>query len=218
MQLIVLANSYKNGGRCLAGIDCATGKWIRPITEQNHGALDGGRCLINADGRQRAVQCLDVIEIKVGKWKPQIAQPENHELLDGEFAWQTALDRKPSVEFLDALMEKSEELLFNKAAKVNEIDAKSVAKSLTLIRVADPLFFLGLREGKSPQLRTKFTYSGTTYDLPITDDRVWTTYAKVEPERFSKGTWYFTVSLGEPWNGSRWKLVAGCMSKDLLMK
>jgi hypothetical protein len=218
MQLIVLANSYKNGGRCLAGIDCETGRWIRPITDENHGALDLRRCIIDVNGRLRTVQCLDVIEVKVGLPKPQVAQPENHELLDGKFKWLATFDRQPSIDFLEALKEKSDELLFNTDTKVNEIYGNRVLKSLTLIKVEDPLFFLGLREGKSPQLRTKFAYKGTSYDLPITDDRDWTNYARVEPERFSKGTWYFTISLGELWNGSRWKLVAGCMSKDLLMK
>ena len=220
MQMIVLANSYKNGGRCVAGFDVTGQKLVRPISVQTHGELSMSQCEIDVDGVQRGVRCLDLIEIPVGSSTPQVAQPENHELLTGKWKWLTSLDRKQAVDFLELLHECSKELLFNCDSKVdhNEVDGGQVSKSLTVIKVANPIFFLGLRKEKSAQLRTKFSYSGVIYDLPITDDRPWIKYAREEPERFSKGTWYFTISLGELWNGSMWKLVAGAMSKDLLMK
>ena len=33
-SLLVLANSYKNHHRCIAGIDLASGKWIRPLSRK----------------------------------------------------------------------------------------------------------------------------------------------------------------------------------------
>ena len=220
MQMIVLANSYKQSGRCVAGFDTTSHKWVRPVSTQIHGELSIGQCEINADGVERSVRCLDIVEIPVGSPKPQVAQPENHELLSGKWKWVGSLDQKPAIDLLELLHDCSKELLFNIHSKVdrNEADGGQVSKSLTLIKVASPKFFLSPRKERSPQLRTEFSYSGVIYDLPITDDRPWAKYAREEPERFSKGTWYFTISLGELWNNSMWKLVAGCMSKDLLMK
>lgn len=34
-EIIILANSFKPGGRCIAGIDNRTGEWIRPISREN---------------------------------------------------------------------------------------------------------------------------------------------------------------------------------------
>lgn len=220
MQMIVLANSYKYGGRCVAGFNITGHKWVRPISMQTHGELSISQCEVNVNGVQRSVRCLDFIEIPVGSSTPQVAQPENHELLSGKWKWLKSLDRKQAVDLLELLHDSSKELLFNTESKVNhnEADGGQVSKSLTVIKVANPKFFLGLKQGKSAQLRTEFSYSGVIYDLPITDDGPWTKYAREEPERFSKGTWYFTISLGELWNGSMWKLVAGAMSKDLLIE
>ena len=36
-SLLVLANSYKNHHRCIAGIDLGSGKWIRPLSRKTPG-------------------------------------------------------------------------------------------------------------------------------------------------------------------------------------
>jgi len=222
MKLIVLANSYKLGGRCLAGIDVATGTWVRPISFETHGELDANRCLINDNGRLRAVRCLDVIEIPIGEPVSTPGQPENRRLLAGDWSFIVSLDRQYAVDALDslALEDDSTDLLFNREGEVDCLEAANglVLKSLTLVKVSSPTFYLRLRHGKSPKLRAKFLFANIEYDLPVTDDREWTNYAREEPDRFSSGIWYFTVSLGEPYKEKMWKLIAGGMSKDLLMK
>lgn len=222
MKLIVLANSHKLGGRCLAGIDVATGTWVRPISSETHGELDANRCLINENGRLRSVRCLDVIEIPIGGPVSTPGQPENRRLLVGAWSFIVSLDRQDAVDALDslALEDDSTDLLFNKEGEVDYLEATNglVLKSLTLVKVSSPSFYLRLRHGISPQLRAKFLFANIEYDLPVTDDREWTNYAREEPDRFSSGIWYFTISLGEPYREKMWKLIAGGMSKDLLMK
>ena len=83
--MIVLANSYKNGGRCVAGFDVTGQKLVRPISMETQGELSMSQCEIDVDGVQRGVRCLDLIEIPVGSSTPQVAQPENHELLSGKW-------------------------------------------------------------------------------------------------------------------------------------
>lgn len=59
VQLICLANSRKRSGRCIAGIEPATGQWIRPISR-----LDSGQLPISAtivDGQ--SLQLLDIVDM-----------------------------------------------------------------------------------------------------------------------------------------------------------
>ena len=222
MKLIVLANSIKMGGRCLAGIDVVTGTWIRPISSQTHGELDARKCFIKDDGRSRAVKFLDVIELPIGEPILTPGQPENRKLLGGDWSFIKSMDQQTAVNVLDALAlsDGSTDLLFNRDSEVEYSEACNglVLKSLTLVKVSDPTFYLRLRHGISPQLRAKFLFADMEYDLPVTHDQGWTKYAREEPDRFSAGIWYFTISLGEPYKEKMWKLIAGGMSKDLIMK
>ncbi|MCJ7778229.1 MAG: hypothetical protein MUP16_07945 [Sedimentisphaerales bacterium] len=60
-RIICLANSYKHGGRCIAGIDQDTGKWIRPVPDSKGGAVTSAMRLI--DGKEP--QILEIIEIPI---------------------------------------------------------------------------------------------------------------------------------------------------------
>ena len=46
MRLLVMANSKKLKGRCIAGIDIDTGKWVRPVSNNEHGEFYGAECSI----------------------------------------------------------------------------------------------------------------------------------------------------------------------------
>jgi hypothetical protein len=59
-QLICLANSWRPGGRCIAGIDCATGKWVRPVPPRGD-AIPEERTWLNG----RCIRPLDIIEMQV---------------------------------------------------------------------------------------------------------------------------------------------------------
>jgi hypothetical protein len=58
-EIICLANSWKHGDRCIAGIDRATGNWIRPISDLDDGRIPNTTRLIN--GKEPAL--LDILEI-----------------------------------------------------------------------------------------------------------------------------------------------------------
>lgn len=61
VKIICLANSWKHGERCIAGINPDTGKWIRPICDRfpNDGRVPENIRLIN--GKEPAL--LDILEI-----------------------------------------------------------------------------------------------------------------------------------------------------------
>ena len=79
--IVVLANSVKKSGRCLAGKDLVrfgdkwqVGKWIRPV-----GAPDGGEVplyfMTRALGHDP--QLLEIVEIPLDRAVPLPDQPEN---------------------------------------------------------------------------------------------------------------------------------------------
>jgi len=60
-QIVCLANSYKHGGRCVAGISPSTGEWIRLRGKAPDGALDVSESLLD-DGIE--TQLLDLIQVE----------------------------------------------------------------------------------------------------------------------------------------------------------
>lgn len=81
-QIICLANSWKLGDRCIAGIDPATGKWIRPVSNLPDGRVPKGVRLI--EGKEPAL--LDILEIPLANTGPDFGfECENRSILPG--AW-----------------------------------------------------------------------------------------------------------------------------------
>jgi hypothetical protein len=79
--IVVLANSKKPGGRCLAGKELIStgaawkiGGWIRPVMNENSGAVPE-YCMITALGH--LPELLEIIDIPLVKPTPIPDQPEN---------------------------------------------------------------------------------------------------------------------------------------------
>lgn len=81
-RIICMANSYKHGGRCMAGIDPDTGRWVRPVPDSKSRAITSDMRLING----REPQILDVIELPLEEDGPdEGCQPENRLLKAGRW-------------------------------------------------------------------------------------------------------------------------------------
>lgn len=77
IKFLVLASSYKHGGRCVAGIDLTNEKLIRLISrdESTNFAIPKEECFIN----ERPLAPLDIIEVDVEEKAPTLgAQNENY--------------------------------------------------------------------------------------------------------------------------------------------
>src|SRR3954454_3491042 len=84
--IVVLANSRKISGRCVAGKEVAGtgfGNWIRPVSARPVGELSEGDRQFQ-DGTDPKL--LDVITIPMSKHSPHGFQTENHEI-DDQFYW-----------------------------------------------------------------------------------------------------------------------------------
>lgn len=91
-RIICLANSLKYGDRCIAGIDPATGDWIRPMSDLADGRITSEMQLI--DDQEPAL--LDILEIPLAQTGPSIwdYESENRSLLSG--AWQRVGKAQPA--------------------------------------------------------------------------------------------------------------------------
>jgi hypothetical protein len=80
-KIILLANSYKHQGRCIAGIELDTNRWIRPVSA-NNSAIYNERFIDGISGNEP--ELLDILEIPVSDTGPDKGcQPENRLLTKG---------------------------------------------------------------------------------------------------------------------------------------
>jgi hypothetical protein len=89
-QIICLANSWKHGDRCIAGIDLSTENWIRPVSDLDDGRINNTTRLIN--GKEPAL--LDILEIPLAETNGNFDfQAENRLIASG--VWQKVGTAQP---------------------------------------------------------------------------------------------------------------------------
>lgn len=81
-RIICLANSWKRGERCIAGINPVTGKWIRPVSDLPDGQVPKTSRLIGT----MEPSLLDILEIPLGTTGPDFGfAKENITILPGKW-------------------------------------------------------------------------------------------------------------------------------------
>lgn len=202
-RILCLANSFKRGGRCIAGIDLETNRWIRPIGQGHEGAIRGER-LING----MEPELLDIIEIPLGASAGDLCcQPENRLLRPGPWRKVGVIEKDDVMQYV----EETDRLLHNFEKKVPLSDfesniPKSEWKSLQLIHAAKAHF------SKNPWGKTEcnFLHSGRWYLLPVS-------CPEAEKAIGSKSDYVLTISMGGPYRRKPeddlccWKMVAGAI-------
>lgn len=211
--LVCLANSWKLGGSCLAGIEVQRSAdefvvvrnvedpvWIRPVSDTQHGELPI-RTL-------EQFKLLDIIQLECTKAVPQGAQVENWLFARGTLkkVGEFPADRQ----HLDLLMSSDRAGLFgNQGKAVHSDDIDTVGHSLLFIRTEEPTLHHQTTKTGRDQLRIRFLYNGTAYDLPLTDP-VADRRLRENPKLLAKADAVFlTLSLGLEQNQFHTKLIAG---------
>lgn len=95
VKIICLANSKKNGDRCIAGIDICTKKWVRPIYTNSTNPADGRipRNIRLINGQEPKL--LDVIDIPLYHQGENFGfESENLNILSGQ--WRKIREALPS--------------------------------------------------------------------------------------------------------------------------
>lgn len=208
-RIICLANSEKLSGRCIAGIDIDTGKWIRPVSPKSD-TIYNERFINGKWGNEPRL--LDLIEIPlVGQAPDQGCQPENRYLDKGQ--WN--LIRRLSVSGVTQFIDNTGILLHSQDNKVgpqifNKLP-RNKWKSLQLIHVTNPRFKLNPWKSHGHPI-CDFVYSGAIYTLKITDPLI---ISKIKKSKDISTKCLFTVSMTTPYPSPAykiiycWKLIAG---------
>jgi hypothetical protein len=209
-RFVCLANSFKEGGRCLAGIlldaNCKPifenekPKWIRPICNTTHGEIYTN--LVSH------IKILDIIEIEITNYpkvnnyqSENVYFRENSIRIIGEF----------QINQLDNLIDNRNLIFGNRGKAVSEEAIVNLTFSLMFVKINQYEVIEKKYEDnpKKSQIRLVFSYNKNKYDLPITDPVFMHNYQK-NPSFFEIfNQLYITLPLGVEWQGWFYKLVAG---------
>ena len=212
---ICLANSYKHGGRCIAGIEVVPNpdgpltivrhddgrpRWIRPVSMAESGEIPNQLAL--------GVKLLSLVKLTEVVPCPDKAHTEDVHCSRMECCPD---ELKVDEALLNQLVDPVHQAVFYFRGKsipatiINKLDY-----SLMLIRPEKAGAYIDEEREKS-KYRMKFTYYGSNYDFPITDP-VFIETLKKNPERYTdlKGV-YLTLSLGLEFEGFHYKLVAAVL-------
>ena len=192
VKMICMANSWRPGGRCVAGIDIETGEWIRPVLRDQNAIPEGATVFGN-----HPLEPLDVIEMDLAapKYKTRF-QKENRIITSEQWAH---VDRVTADDVLQYCSDNWNVL--HSSAKVVKPDVLEIKPpdewtSLELRRVADVTFEPDDRkENRWKAMFRTGAISASNYSLSLTDP--------IATERLNEGEdldgeWLLTLSLTEP--------------------
>ena len=163
-------------------------------------------------------QLLDVIEMTFEQAIPSGHQVENH-LVDtahrwvkvGTLAWRdldAALDQFNGSLWIDG---------YSSYNGINDriplAQCAALGSSLTLVEVENLVLSVGL-EGLQPKrtVRARFSLGGKMYALGVTDPVIGASYLGRAEGDYALGRARLCISLGEPYKGDCYKLVAGVIT------
>lgn len=213
-QILCLANSRKPSGRCVAGKE-KSGFWVRPVSSRPGGELsEHDRWFDNGVDPQVG----DIIHVPMLRTQSHAYQTENH-VIDDENYWR--FHRKATWPEVMALVDKvTGELWGNDSSSYyglkDRLDlnvAAGLGESLKLIHVNDLVIIVRLEGGSlypaKRKVRGHFTLNKHEYRLSITDPLIERAYFKGQDGEFDVGEATLCISLGEPYQGHTYKLIAG---------
>jgi hypothetical protein len=217
-QILCLANSYKHGNRCVAGICLATKQWVRLVGHQVPGCLTIKEASYS-DGREAAL--LDVFEAELGFSCSSNCHPEDVLVSDKTWRPIRCFDQPQDALFLAAFLSRRPVVLqgYGDRVTAHRVEETPMDRSLELIEPEDLWWWIREENGKRKH-HAIFRVSQTSrirYDLSVTDP-VWLKKLQSMPLGIYPHTYFcggkfqktfLTISLSEPFNGFLYKLVAG---------
>ena len=222
-RIVCLANSRKLAGRCIAGREWAAGtgagSWIRPVSQRDSQEVSEYERQYE-DGSDPRV--LDIVDIPMQEPRPHGYQTENW-LLDPEYYWEKVGVYSPLD--LSALADPIEPLWVDGYSTYNGSNDKipveangETCTSLRLIRVEEvvlKVFAPGEAFGNSKRrVQGRFIHADQDYALWVTDPIYERRYLAKLDGTYRIGECHLTVSLGEPYRDTIYKLIAAIIEPD----
>ena len=218
-RIVCLANSYKHGGRCVAGVELLNdrfGRWIRPVTDRPARAISGPEQTCT-DGT--ASELLDILDIDFGTDFPEEHQSENV-LIAPDRKWKKA--GKLSLADLEPILHGGHEPLWPHTEstrigcsdKISADNLPRIESSLALIRPTNALvrvFQSQYKEKGKLDVRVRFEWGGEQNDLKLTDLQKSAAYQAGGVGVYDLKNPIMCVSIGEIFRPQEaaYKLVAG---------
>lgn len=208
-RFVCLANSFKEGGRCLAGIELDSEnnpvfengrpKWLRPVSSLGHGAIDTDYV--------SQLKILDVVEFDMGEFISRgTYQCENVSYLNPIFNTVGTFD----IAQLRNLCDNRFQIFGNKGKAIIEDKIGLLNHSLLLINPSEfEVYEKVYSDSQYPQQRLMIKYNGYQYDLPITDPVFLRKYQADPAIMDDIRNIYVSLSVGVLHEGWYNKLVAG---------
>lgn len=200
-QIICLANSWKHGDRCIAGINSLKSQWIRPVFNLPDGRIPKQMRLI---GRTEPA-LLDVLEIPLARTGPDFGfECENLSLLPG--IWRRVVKVPPT--FLNKYCSNEEYILHNDYRYVTVSYLQSLPmpqrRTLQLVKAVElSVKLVGQRfELSSKWEGSLVTTTGRRLTATITDPVF---IRRLELGYRPQNPCLVTVSLSMPWRPVGWE-------------
>jgi hypothetical protein len=220
-RIVCLANSRKLHGRCIAGrelVDRSPDAWVRPVSSREHQEVSE-RERHYEDGTDPAV--LDVIDVPLIAHKPSTYQQENW-LLDPTHYWvkqgRVGWDDLPRLASPERpLWVDGHSTYHGRNDRIPLVVADSLTSSLAFIHVDGvelAVFAPGSAFGDSKRrVQARFSHAGAAYKLWVTDPAYERRFLAQPDAQHHLGECFLTVSLGEPYKGDCYKLVAAILEQ-----
>ena len=216
-RIVCLANSRKMSGRCIAGkeilADGSSGSWVRPVSARPAEEVSEYERQYE-DGRDPRV--LDLIDVPVLRPTPKDYQQENW-LIDNQRYWINAGRIVPND--IGQWTDSVSTLWLNGNSSYNGLNdrvslesARGLRDSLKLIQVSNLSLSVSAPGANFGNYRRsvqgRFQYNGVDYWLRVTDPVYERRYLQENDGIYPIGERFLTISLGEPFQGHSYKLIA----------
>ena len=203
-------------GRCIAGKIVNGNRysdWLRPVSSRQDGEVSEEERRYENGSDPRV---LDIIDIPLLKPVPSGFQTENY-LLDDKYYW-SSKGRKSWHDIAAAVDVIKGPLWWNGDSSYNGIndrvpasEYKKLSSSLLLIRPEGLKIHVGQGYNKR-EVRASFSYSTNDYKLKVTDPIAERLYLSGPDGSNGVSDADLCISLGEPFNGFTYKLVAALVT------
>lgn len=213
---VCLANSYKRGGRCVAGVEVVHDDelpegwgvvwnydgspcWIRPVVDTQFGQIPNEMA--------RGIRLMSVVKLT-----DVVPCPDGVHTEDVTFGTMQCLDQQ--VTNLSQFADVVHRVIFeNNGHAVPEQQPPFVDYSLMMIRLDRAQTFLDQSREKG-KVRMRFYYHGVQCEFPVTDPEFLAKFYNQAQQDIILHNVFLTLSLGMGFEGWHHKLVAAVMTGD----
>lgn len=215
-RIVCLANSRKLNGRCIAGrelVNGEPGEWIRPVSNRQDEEVSEHERQYE-DGSDPRL--LDVVDVPLLHSAGHTYQRENW-LLDPNYDWAKTgqiswTELGPLVSPPGPLWIDGDSTYHGLNDRIAGDHAATLTSSLALI-YADEIDLHVFAPGEAfgnhkRRVQASFHHNGVHYALRVTDPRQERRFLTQPNGTYRLGECYRTISLGEPFKGDTYKLVA----------